>query len=80
MIKNLLEVNSLVDTDGEKILARVCPHCGSIFMKDKACERVECGSCKKFFNFCCGSKRDPVVKHSNIYHRPSCRFYDKEWG
>lgn len=62
------------DGKGKNDDVGVCPYCGSIFNKDEECNKVICFHCKKEFNFCCSSKRSPVMAHGNHYHRPSCMF------
>lgn len=79
-IQLLKDLKGVQDEAGNIVLSRACPYCGEIWQKDDHCEHVKCTKCQKDFNFCCGSKRSPSFEHGLHYHRPSCRFYDKEYA
>lgn len=71
-----LEILKGLNLDGN--LYKPCPYCLNPAAKiDNNCDHVKCPSCKKDWNFCCSSRRNPCLSHGLHYHRKECEHYKK---
>ena len=75
--ERLVDLEQLEDENG----VTQCPGCRTPYLKNSGCDHVECiiKKCRVSFCFSCSCLRSPYLAHGTHYHRPSCRFFNKEF-